>query len=957
MTVLLLSILASQSAEEIILKMEERAAAIRGLQLTSAVEVDRQRYDDSLYETRGEGVIEISSSGTLWNEFWSLRNGPDLRSTRLRISRHLYFKKGARYFDEDASFYSSVPPERYRVKPAPWKVDWDDPVHGDPWRSRNFTQADGGIDPLSLFALIPGLAFGTEPERKLEARDETWILECRRKRPEGLILKRVHVRKSDLALQRLEVEVENGKRRYRHLFEARAHNHVAGFPIPLHVLGTLYEGSRRIEWTYTVKRSRMDLPDRTETRFPEPLFATIGLVNDRKARLDRIVHPQDPQPLIELAFNAFPKSRWWNVRYFEKRDQRTSLLESLSLLTPESRLVREAWLSGITRPGDPRLKSAIHDAPEPVFNHAKLLLMTGKRAEAERVARLGLNEASNSGAKLLWTGLLATILGVERKSKDAARAWLDSTSSIRSPRTQALLCRHAVIRGVADRLDSETLLARIQEPQAKLLLLWVGSPEAFHSAARKTLNEPVFRPLIADAAVRRMEDLRSSPETLKALSAISDPDAQIAAAALAAASKKDPSPHCRKAVSLWEKAARFAPDRLDWGRRTLRLLGHLASLDEHDLRARVALDFARRLDKAGLGHRLGYYRWGESLGESAAWLVENGHHDRFLELALAAPAAGSRLQSRNFRARKIPLPIDLAVRHLKESRDKTEAEFWVRFFGWSLRQDVKEMARLAFDVNPDSYWVKEMWIRKGMEEGELEQAIREQERIVEAMGEGEYGGRTNNPGMGAEALAKLQIKARRFEDAVRTCREMVRDSLHLGASSLVNIGYQIGREGRPDLEKKIYLIAARFNAHMSPQTAESLAQRLARAGEEKEAYSLLVRTLLVWADHTGRRRNSLDKLESMKLRLEVDVSWEELLEPFLAKRRPALDGEEARLAQGASTHLGADSPEARDRAVAILKAIGPRAAPILAKALESQDVQVRTLARNVVEAWYAEALQ
>ena len=75
------------------------------------------------------------------------------------------------------------------------------------------------------------------------------------------------------------------------------------------------------------------------------------------------------------------------------------------------------------------------------------------------------------------------------------------------------------------------------------------------------------------------------------------------------------------------------------------------------------------------------------------------------------------------------------------------------------------------------------------------------------------------------------------------------------------------------------------------------------------------------------------------------------IDKLMASKLPAMTADEERRAKAAVEGLRADGIEDRDKAVAELRALGPKAAPLLRKALDSTDAESSGRARMVLQEW------
>ena len=948
-----------RTADDLIDQLEARAAAARGLEIRSRFVADAQNSGEILERMYAEGRIEVSRQGTLWDRTWGVWLGPERRCTTVNSCRHLYTPEGLTLWDRDAGAFSN---RRYlpRLKTKPRAAAWESAPTADPWFSRDHATTADGIDALTLYALLPKTLFGVETERNLTETEESWTLECKRQWNWGPVTKQFTVRKSDLAITRLQADRKTSRSNYRHIFKARKFIDIRGFRMPVRVWGRFYAFPKFMTWTYSVVRDGADLPRRSRADFREDKFAPIRLGDREKAQLKAMLEPNDPGMLLEFAFSTFPRRRGWHYRYRYERKNNRWMLERLREVDPGSSLAREEWLARTWKADDPKLAGMVKDAPRPLYNHATLLVESGKGAEAEKIAREGLKTAEDTGMKVLWTRLLVTCLAAQKGGEDPTPLWLDLARDFKDPVTQLFLAEYALGGGLTNHFEPGTLASRLDEPAAMLALLDRGSEEQFLEAVDRAAQVPLFRPMVAELAARRAEKPFKSPKAALAmatrLSKVQDVDALLAAAVLAKIAEKDDSKRWETALELWEEKARFDPDDWSWARMTLRMLHVFGKLAPDELHTRLAERFILRLREAKVGYWVGYYRWGEPVAEALLPLLERGEEKRFIELAAKASSAGWRIARTLEKAEK-QFPFEEAIAHLRQSRDADEAHAWIRIANSMGRQATrkKQLVKMAYEIAPDDLWITEHYLKQFGDSLPYEEAVALWRRILKAMKAGDYYSSSGgNFGMIYQKIAEFQIRADKLDEAAATVRELVRDYPSIDSMSIKNLGYSMAGRGRRDLGKEFTLLAARHNAHLRPFAAESLVKELEKLGEKNEAYALCIRTLATWADNPEDERRHLDSMRAARSRLSAKGRWEDVFGPFLERKRAPLSPENRARAEGALLDLTSDEVEKRDRAARLLPLIGQDVVPLLREPASSGDPEVRARARAIVETLYVE---
>jgi hypothetical protein len=845
--------------------------------------------------------------------------------------------------------------EDKRLAVTPRGGPWKSGASPDPWLSREHATSADAVDPLLLYALHPAL-FRTETGLEVAREDETaWTLECRRPGDYGSVRKRITVRKRDLALSRLEIEELRGTNLYRYEFEATAFGPAGELTIALGVSARYHGFPKVVRWTRRADPGAPEPPVRSRKDLGEEIYSTPGLGDRREVELRRILDPRDRQALADLAWATFPRSPGWHYRYFEEGENDRRMLRELREADPKSPAAREEWLRRTRRGDDPDEARMLAEAPAPLYNHAARLFEGGKTVEAEAVARAGLRNAETAGDRLNWTCLLAAILSREGKGPEATALWLEAASALDDgePATQAFLAEVAVGRGLAAGFEA----AKAGGPAAAFLLLVRGEGEAFGEAVRATSGHPAHRRLMSELVFGRAS---AHDAAEKHLAGIPDVDALLAAASLRKAAGGKTDDLVEAALALWEKEATCRLWTWDvWGRATLRMLRRLQALGQGEAAVRLASRFVERCAEGKVSMWLGVYRWGETVGECLVPLMSEGKTARFVELlALSSDLAGRVGFSR--REGFVP-PLREMVEHLAKSRDPEEARGWARMAGYLKvkGEDLRPLLTLAREVAPGDLAVENAHLEATGRELPIEQAEDLLRRTLAAMKAGTYRDRTGgNSGMTYERLARLQVEAGKLEAAVATAREMVRESDLVDSMSVINLGYAVGNAGRRDLEKELYVVAARSNAHLRPFSAQTLVERLEPLGEHAEIYALSIRTRETWRDGIGRRegldRGHLEKVREAGERAAARVRWEDVFKPWLDRPRPELTPERTAIAAQAIEDLQADLPAQRDRAQRILSLMGERLVPLLRKPALEGEPEERGRARAILQRIYAE---
>jgi hypothetical protein len=954
----LLAVLLSQGAGELVARLEERAATVRGKVIRSHASGDALDSGELIERTLAVGRLEVLPEGGFWNEEWRVWIGPERKGVTTMSYRAFADRDEFCQVARELRGFGEKMEEK-RLETRPRGGAWKALPTLDPWASRDGATSADGLNPLFLYALFPWL-FRTEADLKVAASDEgSWVLECRRPWDYGTTTKRFTVRKKDLAFSHAEV-VQKGERfTYRYEFEATAFGAVGDQTLPLGVLARYHGFPKVVRWAHRWEPKEAAERGRSRKDLGEPLFASPGLLQRRELELRRVLEPRAAQPLADLAWGEFPREPGWHYRYFETLENNRWMPRALREAEPASASAREEWLRRGGRAGSGDEARILEDAPAPLFNRAAMLLGAGKTAEAEVIVREGLRVAPTHGDRLNWTCLLGAILSKQGKAEDATGLWLKLAAELHDGHfaTQVFLAEIALGRGLVRDFDAKTLAGSPESVAAQFALLSRGEGDALSGAVSALARWPVYRPLLSDLVFTRKT---GGAAVAKELEAVPDVDTLLAAAAVrhAAGEKKDDL--AAAAIAAWEKDSFFQLWTWDaWGRRSLRMLQRLRALGEHEAAAKLASRLVEKCAEGKVPMWLGVYRWGEAVGECLEPLRARGETGRYVELLARSPDLASRIAFR--RRDGAALPVREMAEHLGKTRDPEEARGWVRMLGHRdfKGEGVRELVALAREVAPDDLAVANAWLETAVDEVSLEDRAAILRRAIEGMKAGTYSDRTGgNWGMTYERLAKAQVAAGKLEDAVATVREMMRDPDPPDSMSVINLGYAIGNAGRRDLEKELYVLAARSNAHLRPFSAQTVVERLEPLGEHAEIYALAVRTAETWRDGPGRSGDfdgpCLEAVRKAGERAAAKVRWEDVFGPWLERPRPPLAPERARLADEALAELQADEPDRRDRAQRILSLLGDAVVPRLRKPALEGAVEERARVRAVLRRIYAE---
>jgi hypothetical protein len=443
------------------------------------------------------------------------------------------------------------------------------------------------------------------------------------------------------------------------------------------------------------------------------------------------------------------------------------------------------------------------------------------------------------------------------------------------------------------------------------------------------------------------------------LASIPDVDALLAAASLRSAAGENADPPSQAAVALWEKEAYCRPWTWDvWGRTTLRMMQELRSLGQEALALQLASRFVERCAEGKVSLWMGLYRWGDLVGGCLLPLRTQGKVERFVELLALSPDLAGRMAFSQHKG--FDPPLREILEHLGKTQSREEAVGWIQLTSaLDLKpEQTRPLAALAREIAPGDLYIENAWVGVAGAEVPFEKKVDVFRRTIAALKAGAYHDRTGgNYGMIYDRLAHLQLENGRWEDAAATCREMLREYPDMDSTYVVNLASALDTRGRKDLAKGLYLLAGRHNAHLNPHAAKRVIESLESLGEEREVFALCVRTLQTWKD--GGRSESFERRELGAIRTAFDrvalnVTWEEVFNPFFEEGRPALSKEHAELASAALADLGADEPEKRDRAERILSLLGEAVVPLLRKPALEGGPEERGRARAIVERIYVE---
>ncbi len=955
---LLVSVLFAQTADDLVGRLEAKAVAARGIVIRTHFEVDSVGGDERYERGCGGARTEVSTKGTLWNEAWTLWIGPERRSVTTSSIRSLASREEfVQLMRELGGFDPKMEDKRLSVTPSGgvWKTH----PGLDPWLARGNGTIGDGVNPLLLYALMPEL-LRTEAELKIAGSDDpVWILECRRKGAWGPITKKLTIGKAELDLQRVEIVEGRGTWEYKYEFEAVGAASVRGLKLPLEVRARRHSFSSLYRWKHRVDDRAGEPRLRSRQDFAENNLPTPGLLDMKETELRRLLHPEDPQPLVDLAWGRFPWKRWWHYRHSQERENNRWMLKALRELNPASSAAREEWLYRTWRPGDPDEERMIEGAPAPLFNHAGKLLAAGMREEAEAIARKGLSTADSPGDRINWTCLLAAILSRQGKNADAAKLWLDLTGTLEDGEssTQVFLAEAAIGRGLAVGFDPVTL-TQANGLAPALLLLGRVEGEDFARVVRIAASAVAARPLLSEIVVQRKI---GNAGLAKELAATADVDLLLAAAALRNAAGESADELGKAAVDLWEKEAYCRLWTWDvWGRTTLRMLKHLRALGQDGLALRLASSFVEKCAAGKVSMWLGIYRWGDLVGKCLLPLRSQGQEARYVELLTLSPDLASRVEFD--RREESDLPVKGIQDRLRKTRSREEAIGWIRAAasGDMKPEALRPLAELAREIAPDDLDVENAWAKVAGENLSLDQHVDLFRRSIAATKAGTYSDRTGgNYGMMYERLAQLQLEGGKPDEAAATTREMLREAPDMDSQLVINLGTAMGGKGRMDLQKELYLLAARHNAHLRPFSARNVIERLEPFGEHADIYALCVRTLRTWKDggaHDQNERTHLEAIRKAFERVAPKVAWADVFKPWLDQAHPEVPKERAELAAKALADLNADQAEKRNRAERILDLMGRSAVPLLRmSALGERGAEVRGRARAIVERIYVES--
>ncbi len=933
--------MALQDVESLLKRLEEKAAAARPAVLLCRMAGDALGSGELIERTGAWSRVEVSTSATFWEEGWTATIGPERKAITTASVLTLYTRDGFRQLVRSLQGFGPKV-EAARLETTPRGGAWKDHPALDPWRARREPASADAVDPLLLYSLLPEL-LRTEADLQLVAPEGVdCTLETKRPGPWGEITKRFTIRKVDLALAALAIEERRSSYTARYEFSAEAFGSLGKGSFPKEVRATHHDFPKVLRWSYRVDPKAPEPRERSVRDFPEAYAVAPVPLDKKEIELRRVLRPDDPGPLVDLAWGEFPWKKWWHYRSSEERQNNRWMLRELRRLDPRSAMAREEWLRRTWKPGDPDEAAMLEDAPAPLYNQAAFLFARGDKAGAEAVARKGLAAASTPGERLHWTCLLVALLG---GSAESTSLWMDLVDALGQ---ELLLAEVAIGRGL--NFDPATLQKR-GGPVAAAALLVCGEGEVYAGAVRTLAALPAWRPLLAELLFRRP---LLDAATAAALAAVEDVDTLLCVALVEKADER-----VSAALALWEKESTFRLWTWDaWGRTTLRMLRHLGVLKRDVDATQLAARFVEKCAAGKVPMWLGYYRWGEAVGACLLPLRAQGNEARFVELLSLSPDLADRMAFRGDKSFEIP--VRGILEHLGRTRSREEAVGWVRM---ASRGDLKAAALrplldLAAELAPDDLHVANARLEAGvpMTIEQMEDVLR---RSIAGAKAGTYRDRTGgNYGMIYEKLADVQVKAGKLEEAAATAREVLREYPDIDSMSIVNLGYGLGRAGRKDLERELYLLAARHNAHLRPFAAQTLIERLEPLGEQREILALSIRTLATWKDGVGRNddfeRRNLEEIRKAQARIAGKVAWPEIFQPYLEQPRAPLSAERSKLTEGALRDLDADDPEARMRAERILVLLGEAALPLLRRPALDGGPEEKGRARAVVERIYVE---
>lgn len=950
---LALAVLLHQDPEAIVQQLEAKAASVRGLRFHARGAVDALGGDEIVERTSATGFAEVTPDGSLWEEAWAILIGPERKSTTTSSTRILTTRKeGLQYFRSVGGFEPGMENRRLLVRPI--GGTWADHPGLDPWMSRHHTTSESAVDPLLLHALLPSL-LRTEAELKIsEQTDAAWVLDSRRTTDHGSITKRFTIRKKDHALARVLIERRSSWGVSGFEFEAKDFAPVKDLVIPTAVDARYLNYAYLARWRYRWEAEAPKAAERSRRDFPEVRFVSPLTRTRRDLEFRQMLQPDDPQLLADLGWGQFSRERWSHYDGVRQQDNR-SMLRKLRELRPGNPAAREEWLYRTWRPGEVDEEFMTKDASEPLYNLGAMRLAAGPIDEADQISREGLAAARSPGDRLIWTCLRCGVLQRQGKKAESTSLWLALAAALDDgvPSTQVFLAEVAVGRGLVERFDPAVLSKKTGDLASALALLAVGSGPDLAAALRTCMAVPVARPLASELIVRR----RVSDAALgKELAAISDVDAILTAASLG----QTPDDLCDAAIALWEKEAYCRLWTWDvWGRTTLRMLRHLRALDQRDRALTLACRFVERCAEGKVSMWLGYYRWGELVGACLDPLRERDL-PRYVDLLARSPELSWRLAFNFGREREFDLPMKEMLEHLKKSRDPAEARGWLRMAeSKDLKgETLRPLVALAREVAPGDLLVENMYADVVGEEIPIEQRAELLRRTIAATKAGTFRDRTGgNYGMLYEKLARTYLDAKKLEEAAEATREMIREYPDMDSMTVINLALAIGTGGRRDLERQLYVVAARHNAHLRPFSARTVIERLEPLGEHAEIYALTLRTLGSWKNPPGRGdesdRRMIDEIQKARGRAAAHVKWEEVLKPWLDRARPEIPAWIGTVVKQAVDDLQADEAEKRAQAGRILVQAGDGAVPLLrAPALEGGPEE-RSHARSILERIYA----
>src|SRR6185436_16636634 len=152
---------------------------------------------------------------------------------------------------------------------------------------------------------------------------------------------------------------------------------------------------------------------------------------------------------------------------------------------------------------------------------------------------------------------------------------------------------------------------------------------------------------------------------------------------------------------------------------------------------------------------------------------------------------------------------------------------------------LRPLATLAYEIAPDDLRIENAYADVMGEQMPIEKRADLLRRTIAAARANTYRDRTGgNWGMIYQKLAETYAAAGKFDEAAETAREMIREYPDIDSMTVINLAYKIGGAGRKDLERALYIAAARHNAHLRPFAAEVVIKRLEPLGENKEIYGL-----------------------------------------------------------------------------------------------------------------------